>query len=213
MEERVKTSFIPKTSLQAPEARHPSGNPVALANLVCGVTLILSIVAAGGLYAFLQYTNSQMAAKQESLSLSREAFQPATIRELARLDSRIQVGETLLASHLSPAKIFDELEQRTLSSVKYNSFSYAVAGPGHVILTMSGEAASFNAVAQQSDAFSKSAVITDPIFSNVNVGRAGTITFNFTGVVDASHMLYDPSRAAPAGVTPGASGTPPVVTP
>jgi hypothetical protein len=201
MEERVKTSFIPKTSLQAPEARHPRGNPVALANLVCGILLVLAVIGAGGIYAFQQYTNGQIVAKQQSLALQREAFQPATIEELSRLDTRIDVGESLLSAHLSTSKLFDELEKLTLSSVRYSSFDYSIA-PGHAILSMSGEAASFNAVAEQSEAFAKSTIITDPIFSNVNVGPKGTITFNFTAVVDTSRMLYDVSAVSATSSTP-----------
>lgn len=154
------------------------------------------------MYFFLQYTNSQIAAKQQSLALSREAFEPATIKELARLDTRIQAAEGLLSLHLSASKLFDELERVTLSSVKYNNFNYAVSSPGHVVLTMNGEAGSFNAVALESDAFSKSTLITDPIFSNVNVGRAGTITFDFSGIIDTSHMLYDVSKIVPAATAP-----------
>ena len=121
MEERVTTSFIPKTSLQAPEARHPRGNPVALANLVCGILLVLAIIGAGGMYAFQQYTNQQITAKQQSLALQREAFQPSTIEELARLDTRINVGESLLSAHLSTSDLFDELEKLTLASVRYEA--------------------------------------------------------------------------------------------
>lgn len=206
MEERVKTSFIPKTSLQAPEARHSRGSSVALANLVCGVLLILSIVGAAGMYFFQQYTNGQIVAKQQSLALSREAFEPATIERLARLDTRITIAESLLASHLSPSKLFDELEKVTLSSVKYDNFEYSVSSPGHVVLTMNGEAGSFNAVALESGAFAKSPLITDPIFSNVNVGKTGTITFDFTGIIDTSHMLYDVSGATPLSPAAGAPG-------
>ncbi len=196
MEERVKTSFIPKTSLQTPEARHPTGSPVALANLVCGIILVLAIAGAGGIYAFQQYTNSQIASKQQSLALSREAFQPATIKELSRLDTRIQIAEGLLATHLSPSKLFNDLESLTLASVRYNNFNYSVASPGHVVLTMSGEAADFNSVALQSESFTKSSIITDPIFSNVNVDQKGTVTFDFTGIIDTSHMLYDVASGA-----------------
>ncbi|MDO8523992.1 MAG: hypothetical protein Q7R74_02060 [bacterium] len=190
MDERVTTSFIPKASLQASQVRAPRGNPAALANIICGVILILAILAAGGVFLFQQYTEGQIKAEQESLARSRGAFEPATIEKLSRLDSRIGAGKTLLSQHVSVSKLFDELEKLTLSSVRYNDFEYSTPAPGHVVLTMSGEAASFNAVALQSDAFAKSAIVTDPIFSNVNVGKTGAITFDFTGVIATSRMLY-----------------------
>lgn len=213
MEERVKTSFIPKTSLQTPEARHTSGNPVALANLVCGVLLVLSIVGAGAMYAFLQYTNSQITAKEQSLSLSSQAFEPSTIEELSRLDTRIQVAEGLLTTHLAPSKLFDDLENLTLASVTYNNFNYSVVSPGNVVLTMSGEAANFNSVALQSDSFAKSSIITDPIFSNVNVDSQGTVTFDFTGIINTANMLYDASIGAATSTTPVILNTASTTTP
>ena len=201
MEERVTTSFIPKASLQTPEVRRPHSNPVALANLVCGILLVLSIVGAGAVYFFEGYTQGQITAKQHSLAVSREAFEPATIQELSRLNVRINAGEDLLKQHISVSKLFDELEKLTLSSVRYGDFDYSIAAPGHVVLSMTGEAASFNAVALQSEAFAKSAIITDPIFSNVNVGKAGAISFDFTGVIDASRMAYTGSSVSASTTT------------
>ena len=196
MEERVKTSFIPKTSLQMPSGGRPQHNPAALANIVAGALLILAIVGAGGVYFFQIYTASQITAKQNSLAQARSAFEPSTIQQLARLDTRIETAKTLLANHVAVSNLFDELEQLTLSSVRYTNFNYSAVSPGHVVLTMSGEAASYNAVALQSDEFAKSSIITDPIFSNVNVNQNGLITFDFTAIINTSNMLYAASSTA-----------------
>lgn len=198
MEERVKTSFIPKTSLAIPDAHRAHQNPAALANIVAGALLVLAIVGAGGVYFFQTYTESQITAKQDSLARAREAFQPSTIQTLSRLDTRIETGKTLLAEHIAVSHLFDELEKMTLSSVRYTSFDYSDVSPDHVVLTMSGQATSYNAVALQSDEFSKSAIITDPIFSNVNVDKNGIVTFDFTAVINTTHMLYADSANAPA---------------
>lgn len=202
MEERVTTSFIPKGSLQVETPRHRvGGSPVAFANLIAGTLLIVAIVAAGGVFFFQKYTEAAITAKQESLAKSREAFEPATIEELSRLDTRINSAKTLLKSHIAVSGLFDELEKLTLDSVRYDTFQYSVPAPGHIVLSMTGEAASYNAVALQSDAFSKSSIITDPIFSNVTIGRNGAITFDFTGVIDASRLLYTPGAGNGTGTT------------
>jgi hypothetical protein len=195
MEERVTTSFIPKESLHADTTRRRTGSPAAFANIVAGAILILAILAAGGVFSFEKYTESAIQSKQDSLARSREAFEPATILELSRLDGRISAAEKLLKTHTSASRLFDELEKVTLSSVKYDTFEYSASTPGHLLLTMTGEAQSYNAVALQSDAFSKSTIVTDPIFSNVTVGKSGAITFNFTGVIDPTRMLYAPATA------------------
>ena len=109
MEERVKTSFIPKASLEVERKQSPKGNPVALANVVAGIVLILAILGSAGMFLFKQLTIQTIAKKQESLERSRAAFEPATIKELSRLDSRIKTGTILLSEHIALSKLFDEL--------------------------------------------------------------------------------------------------------
>lgn len=191
MEERVKTSFIPKASLQVERGQPaPRGTPVALANVIAGVILILSIVGAGGMFLFEQFTIQNIASKQESLDRSREAFEPATIKELSRIDTRIKTGTLLLNEHLSVSKLFDELERLTLENVRFDSFSYQKGESGRGKLTAAGAATSFNSVALQSGGFSKSPIITEPIFSGVNIGEAGVIDFDFSAEINIDQILY-----------------------
>jgi hypothetical protein len=202
MEERVKTSFIPKASLEVERKQSPKGNPVALANVIAGVILILAILGSAGMFLFKQFTIQSIAAKQVSLERSRAAFEPATIKELSRLDTRIKTGEKLLGEHIALSKLFDELEGLVLSSVRFSDFSYSASGAGKVVMSANGEAESFNAVALQSGGFSKSDIITDPIFSNVNIGGNGSIEFDFEAVIDTTRLIYSAASAvtAPAPV-------------
>ncbi len=208
MEERVKTSFIPKASLKVERAETKAKSPVALVNVITGLILVMAILSAGGIFAFERYSLQAVQSKQQSLERSRAAFEPATIKELSRLDTRIGAGKTLLKSHVAVSVLFDELEKRTLSSVRFNNFSYSIADSTHTLLSASGEATSFNAVALQSDAFSKSAIITEPIFSNVNISKTGTILFDFTAVIDMTRIGYTGTPATPTNGTPTTQAAP-----
>ncbi len=190
MEDRVKTSFIPKAALKIERTEVKRANPVALVNIIAGAILIATILAAGGIFAFERYLVGAVESKRQSLERSRAAFEPATIKELSRLDTRIAAGTTLLKGHTALSALFDELEKLMLSSVRFSNFSYDIADPTRTLLSASGEAASFNAVALQSDAFSKSSIITEPIFSNVNISKTGTIIFDFTAIIDTSRIGY-----------------------
>lgn len=190
MEERVKTSFIPKSSLKVERTEAKRQSPIALIIIITGAILAFTVLAAGGIFVFERYTLQSIESKRQSLERSRAAFEPATIKELSRLDTRITTGYSLLQKHVAVSALFDELEKRTLSTVRFNDFAYSIADASRVLVTASGEAASFNAVALQSDAFSKSSIITEPIFSNVNISKTGTIIFNFTAVIDTTRMGY-----------------------
>ncbi len=191
MQERVKTSFIPKASLQVERKQTTGGgSPVALINVVAGALLIIAILISAGIFGFEQFTKQSIESKKESLERSRAAFEPATIRELSRLNTRIESSKVLIRQHVAISMLFDDLEQRTLSTIRFSDFDYTIPTAERVEISMSGEATSFNAVALQSEAFSKSSVIKDPIFSDVNIANNGSIEFNFTGVIDLSRITY-----------------------
>jgi hypothetical protein len=61
---------------------------------------------------------------------------------------------------------------------------------------MSGAARSFNTVALQSQEFSKSTIVTEPRFTNVNIDKDGSIRFDFTGTIDATRQKYTGSASA-----------------
>lgn len=193
MQERVKTSFIPKQSLKVDRgARRPSGSPVGIVNIVAIFILILSLLGATGVFLYEQFLKTTITSKRESLERARSAFEPATIKELSRLNTRLTIGQQLLNAHVSYSRLFDEIELLTLQSVRFAEFSLAETEPGVMGVSMKGAAASFNALALQADAFGRSRVIQNPIFSDFNVDQFGAVTFSFEGVVNNSEILYTP---------------------
>ncbi len=201
MQDRVTTSFIPKESLASERrAPVPRGNPFVIVNSIAGFVLVAALLGAGGAFLFKTYTETAIVSKQQSLERQRSAFEPATIRELSRLDKRIAASERLLGSHTSISLLFSELESRTIANVRFRNFKYETAALGKVAISMEGTARSFNAVALQSDAFSKSTIIKDPIFSNVTIDQSGNVVFSFSAIADTDRMSY----AAFLATTPAA---------
>lgn len=190
MQERVKTSFIPKASLKVERTQSVQRTTVGIVNVVASVILIASIIAAIGMFAFEQYTKVSIENKRASLDRARSAFQPATIKELSRLNARLNVAGALLAGHAAPSQLFDFIETETLSSVRFSDFAFGEAGPGRVLVAMSGEARSFNAVALQSDAFGESDIFSEVIFSNLNIDTNGNVVFDFSAVVNMQEVAY-----------------------
>jgi hypothetical protein len=202
--DRVKTSFIPKASLKV-ERRQKSGGSVGLINLIATVILIVAVVATGGTLLFEQLTARNIEAKRVSLERARAAFEPATIKELSRLDKRLDASERLLNSHIELSHLLDEIETQTLTSVRFGNFSFGNDRLEGATLSMSGEARSFNALALQADAFGSSDFFIDPIFSNFNIDQSGVVLFNFTATVDQNQLGYVARAAAP---TPSPSPSP-----
>jgi FlaG/FlaF family flagellin (archaellin) len=213
MQEPVKTSFIPKASLTVERERRPKSNDtIGLVNIATGIILVLVLVAAGGVFGITSYTTQSIKNKKADLVRAREAFQPATIQYLSRLDTRIKTAGSLLASHVALSRVFDDLESRTLSTVRFESFAFDTTTSGKITLAMDGTAQSFNAVAQQSVQLSKSPIIKDPIFSGVNINTVGAVSFTLSAVIDPATLGYSPSSSSPspgaASTTPGSTGSP-----
>ncbi len=197
MPDRVTTSFIPKESLVTERGpKSPKRNPLAFVTLIAGIILVVAVAACAGLFLLKAYTTSSIASKKDSLDRQRAAFEPATIQELLRLDRRLQSAGELLKVHIAPSLLFAELESRTGANVRFRNFVYESATAGKKTVVMSGSAKSFNAVALQADAFGKSTIFKDPLFSNLNIDAAGNVVFEFSSVVDIARIRYAASASA-----------------
>ena len=205
MDPKVTTSFIPKKPLQ-PQALVQS-RAVGALMLVSIALLVLSILAAGGMFLYQGYLGKAIAAQGAALDRAEAAFEPKLIRDLSRLNSRIKESKQLLAGHVAISPFFELLEKTTLENVSFQSFDFSVQG-GKAIVSMKGQARSFADIALQSDTFGKTQQIRDSIFSNLNLDQTGNVVFSLIATIDPSLTLYKNNVPAPIpaenqGVTPG----------
>jgi len=199
MQERVKTSFIPKASLKSERARTPSKSPMGLLNLISVILLILAIVGGVGAFLFQQFVTQSIVSKKASLEKARAAFEPATIKELSRLNARLLIGQNLLDGHVSFSNLFNEIEVLTLENVRFREFTLEETSPGNMKVSMDGTASSFNALAGQADAFGKSRILQESVFADFNVDAFGAVVFTYTATVNLDELKYTPSSSsAPA---------------
>ncbi len=201
MPDRVKTSFIPKQSLKVERHTAVSKGSIGIVNVIASLILLLAIVGAGGLFLFEKFTIQNIERKRVSLDRARAAFEPATIKELSRLNTRLVAAESLLGIHVSQSQLFSEIEKITLDSVRFENFSISESAPGVLVVAMSGEALSFNALALQSDAFGDSDFFSEPIFDNLNINESGNVVFSFTGIVTENSIRYRTNAGVQSEVT------------
>jgi hypothetical protein len=211
MDPQVPTSFIPKKSLDTGYVRggvRTSGS-FGLFFLLALLIFIASIAAAGAAFGYHQLLSQQLASKAKSLTLNEQAFDPAVIDQLSRVDDRITQAQKLLNAHLAPSSIFGFIGLHTLQSVRFTSLSYALNGDGTVLLSLSGNADSFATVALQSDEFATTKGLKNIVFSGIIPDDKGNITFAVSANLDPSLILYVKSLATGSDSTqaPTSSGT------
>src|SRR5260221_50814 len=133
-----QTSFIPKKPIVASIDRTTSG--VNIFGLLGTIILLASIGLAVGVFLYESYLNTSLANMKQSFALNEKAFDPSSISTLTALSQRLQVAQGLLQNHIAPSVLFDILEESTLKSVRFNSFSYTYVGLQKITLTMKGQA-------------------------------------------------------------------------
>lgn len=189
MESTIKSSFIPQEPIAPVRSVAPRNRGgFDLFMLVSVVFFVASATLAAGVFLYAQYLTTSAASKTAQLERARQAFEPSLIQDLTRLDSRMRSANTILESHIAPTMLFRLLEQLTLQTVAFSSFDFSASADG-LTLVMKGVAQSVNSIALQADLLSKSGVISNPIFSNINRQLNG-VNFDFTADVSASALNY-----------------------
>lgn len=191
MESNIRSSFIPQSPLVAPVAgpRRGGTGGADLALLIALVLFVASVVLAVGVFLYVQYVKTAAESKLSQLQRAKEAFEPALIAELTRLDDRMKAADEVLALHTTPSDIFHLLQQLTLQTVAFSNFTFRAQNERDVTVTMQGVAQSVNSIALQADLLAKSGLIVNPIFSNINRTVEG-VRFDFTSSVNQEKLRY-----------------------
>lgn len=212
-ESPIRSSFIPKDAAAPVKTIIRKGGLYDLFMLISIVLVIASIVLAVGVFLYIQFLETESASKLAQLERAKQAFEPALIQKLMHLDDRMHVADELLAAHLAPSMVLQILEQSTLQTISYGSFNFSAEDSQTTSIKMGGTAQSVNSIALQADLFSKSSVLTSPIFSGVNRAPGG-VAFNVSALINPALIRYSSmitegqAAAAPAPALQTGSSTP-----
>lgn len=205
----VPPSFIPKKPLVS--GARLGGGSAALGMFIFFVSLMIfiaSIVAAGAAFAYQGYLRSSLAQKSDTLQKDEAAFDPTTIKDLIRLDARMNNAEALLQAHVTAYPVFDLLSQQTLQKVQFTKFNYSIGTDGTAAIALTGIADSFTTVALQSDQFNASTMLKNVVFSGITINPDKTVTFDIKATLNPDLISYTKSlQGAAAASTAAAPST------
>jgi hypothetical protein len=190
METKFQTSFIPKSNLEQNVAQGGSRGPVGFFTFIASIIFFISVLVAGGVFGYNKYLESLVASSKDSLDKNIKSFEPQTIEEYVRLNSRIDSAKKLLDKHIAISYVLDFLEEKTIQSVGFSDFKYDVDAGGEASLTMNGQAKGYNSVAYQAELFGRERALKSPLFSNLDVDVSGNVVFNFTTRIDPVFISY-----------------------
>lgn len=204
METSGKISFMPKSSFSSGKDYYRkvgSGLLMKIAILLLIVSSLLSI----GAVLYKRMISQQITDLSSSLDRAKSAFEPSLITQLEGISFSIPSASLLLEGHLYPTKIFKLIEDTTVGGVYFTNFSYSYSASAEknktktvvveksgvnqnvIKVQLSGNAKSYEALAQQSDIYSKTKFIDDFSFSNFGLTDKGDVSFSLT--IDVSNEI------------------------
>lgn len=198
MEPAISTSFIPKRPVSSePVAPKVHSRAVGLLSLLAAVFVIATVVAFGAVYFYQGQLAAQRTKSEALINEARKGIGTEFLSDMKRLDARIEGVKSLMGGHIVVSPIFDALEETTLRSIQYKSFSYAFVTDSTtkgtlVQVTLTGNAKSYSTIALQSDAFAKNSLIKNPVFSGLTVDeKTSTVNFKLLFTVAPEALSYE----------------------
>jgi hypothetical protein len=190
MDSKITSSFIPRDTVRN-SSNVPSYRSGAFDLLMLGsvILFIASLALAIGIFLYLQFIESSLTGKSDQLQRAQEAFEPALISELTRLDDRMNSAQDILFQHIAPSEFFRILEDLTLESISLKSLNIEANSGNSIKISMAGIARSVNSIALQADLYGKHTAITSPIFSNINRDQNGVL-FDVSASLNPASLKY-----------------------
>ncbi|MEO5646479.1 MAG: hypothetical protein ABIO57_01765 [Candidatus Paceibacterota bacterium] len=198
MEPIVSTSFIPKrpVSSEPISQSRTTGGSVGVLSLLTFVIILATGLSFAGVYLYKQALEKQKADLQVKITQAQEGLGTSFVTDMKQLSQRINGVKTLIANHVVVSPIFAALQATTLQTVQYQNFTYDfTTDPGTnakmVQVTITGVAKNYATLALQSDAYAKSNLINNPIFSNLTVDdKTQQVGFKLLFTVDPNNLSY-----------------------
>ncbi len=197
MDPQIPTSFIPKrplvTETVAPEHR---SRMVGLLSIITGIVIVATIISFVGVFLYEKSLSSQKVKLTKSIDDAKSGIGTDFLQDMQRLNTRINGVKVLLQNHVVVSPIFAALEETTLHSIQYKSFTYEmktdpVTKTPLVGVKLEGTAKTYSSIALQSDAFAQSPIIKNPVFSSLVVeDKTNSVGFHLAFDVNPSDLAF-----------------------
>lgn len=197
MDNQIKTSFIPRKTIDAAVNFQP-GAPIkahrvgrTIFSIVATFIFLASLVASGLVYTWQIKLKKDITNQIEAMKVARNNFDENFIQSASRLNTRIDSANGMLQNHVSPSSIYSLLEEYTLQTVAFSQFSFKDNQDGTIAVSGQGEAARYESIVLQSDAFGKSGYLRNVIFTNLRPDQNNeNVGFSFEATLDPRLILY-----------------------
>ncbi len=144
------------------------------------ILFFLILAAYGGLALLNRAQRVALLEVQEEVRLKEEALRPELVDEILLLDERLKNLRTLIGGHTFSTNIFKLLEENTHPRLRFLNFNLAREARR---IDLSGEAASYAALAEQIGALERNPQIEQVEFGGLSVTSQNLVGFKLSLIV------------------------------
>lgn len=179
MEPKFQTSFIPKKPvISGVNTKMTKLYDTNIFSVIATAFLLVTIITSGGLYFYKRVLTSQISQADSDINAARKALEVGKIQDLIDANSKIKSAKQLLEKHVAVSRLVTLLETLTLKNIHFNKLTYT--NNGKLLLSLPGEAQSYNALIEQQKVFSNNEFMKNPTFSNYALLANGKVSFDFS---------------------------------
>lgn len=153
------------------------------------LVFFVTVASYGGLRLL---NNAQGQAREELLAqvkTKEEELRPELLNQIFLLDSRLRSMRTLLSQHLFPSNILRFLEAHTHSQVRFLNFNF---GADSRKLDMTGEAATYAALAEQIAVLENDQNVEAVEFGGLSIGAKNFVNFKIAVIFKPALLRLQP---------------------
>lgn len=189
----IPTSFVPHSA--AADTRRRGTDIMGAFSFIGYFIFALAVLSAIGAFAYDRILASEQSSKDAALTKAEVGIDSSTVAGFVRLRDRLVSGEALLSSHVALSTALIALGNVIPRSVRFSEVHLSQNDQKQYLLTASGIASSFNALADASNVFANDTHFKNAIFSGITIGGK-SVSFTLTAAVDPSLIVFTPGQAA-----------------
>lgn len=190
MPEEFEKTFIPRKRV------NPSQAGLRIQTTVDTFTAVGLLVFSLVFFCGISLYGAQLYVKKDISKLEKQAismaqiFDQSEIESLVMLDKKVLHVDSILSKHISITAVFDFLEQTTARNVVISRMSFSDSPTAGLTLEVSGEAQSYNTLANQAKSYSNSKTVKSAVFSAVTPNTEGGINFDAAVAVNIDNLQF-----------------------
>jgi len=195
-------SFIPKRG--AAKRKQVGGSrQIYIFSYISYILMFATLLAAGGVYLYGQYINSQLDAEIATLNSEIGSFSQADMERVTQFNLRLVQAQDRLDNSVSVASVFQALQAATIDTVQIESLEMKREGDDMFVLNAIVQTDTFDSTIFQRGVYLRNGTIQDVLISEVqNViatesNQVGEVT-DTKDVVSFQALLEIPLSDVPA---------------